>query len=155
MIIVLSAMLKPPYDPDFFYHWYELTVRFSDVDALQHVNNAVFNTYLEEARLRFLNEYLSMHNEFHEGRSFVMVKSVIEYTGQIKFPDRLRIGTGIIKVGNSSLTALQAIYHAETKNLMAVAEVTGVWFDVHKQRPVKLPEIRNLEAMLIKNEADG
>ena len=38
---------------------------------------------------------------------------------------------------------------------MSVAQTTGVWFDVNKQRPVKLPEIQNLEAMLIKTDQDG
>jgi len=148
-------MLKPDYDSDFFYHWHTLTVRFSDVDALQHVNNAVFNTYYEESRLRFLGEYFEMTKEYHEGRSFVMVRSEIEYVGQIKFPDKLLIGTGISKVGNSSLDAFQGIYNAKSKKLLSVAKTTGVWFDVKKQRPVKLPDIRDLDAMLIKTEKDG
>jgi hypothetical protein len=38
---------------------------------------------------------------------------------------------------------------------MSVAKTTGVWFDVNKQRPVKLPEIQNLEKMLIKTNQDG
>jgi len=148
-------MLKPTYDPDFFYHWYSLTVRFSDVDALQHVNNAIFNTYYEESRLRFLGEYFEMNKEFHEGRSFVMVRSEMEYLGQIKFPDKILIGTGIQKVGNSSLEAFQAIYHSETKKLLSVAVTTGVWFNVNKQRPVKLPEIKDLDKMMIKRNSDG
>lgn len=148
-------MIKPDYDPDFFYHWHKLTVRFSDVDALQHVNNAIFNTYYEESRLRFLGEYFKMNKEFHEGRSFVMVRSEIEYLGQIKFPDSILIGTGISKVGNSSLDAFQAIYHSETKKLLSVANTTGVWFDINNQRPVRLPEIKDLEAMLIKSDQDG
>ena len=148
-------MIKPDYDPDFFYHWHKLTVRFNDVDALQHVNNAVFNTYYEESRLRFLGEYFKMNKEFHEGRSFVMVRSEIEYLGQIKFPDTILVGTGVSKVGNSSLDALQAIYHSETKKLLSVGKTTGVWFDIKKQRPVKLPEIKDLDAMLIKSDQDG
>ncbi|MEP1150616.1 MAG: thioesterase family protein [Balneola sp.] len=148
-------MIKPDYDPDFFYHWHKLTVRFSDVDALQHVNNAIFNTYYEESRLRFLGEYFKMNKEFHEGRSFVMVRSEIEYLGQIKFPDSILIGTGISKVGNSSLDAFQAIYHSETKKLLSVANTTGVWFDINKQRPVRLPEIKDLDAILIKSDQDG
>lgn len=148
-------MIKPDYDPDYFYHWHKLTVRFNDVDALQHVNNAVFNTYYEESRLRFLGEYFKMNKEFHEGRSFVMVRSEIEYLGQIKFPDTILVGTGISKVGNSSLDALQAIYHSETKKLLSVGKTTGVWFDIKKQRPVKLPEIKDLDAMLIKSDQDG
>lgn len=148
-------MIKPDYDSDFFYHWHELTVRFSDVDSLQHVNNATFSTYYEESRLRFLGEYFEMSKEYYEGRSFVMVRSEIEYLGQIKFPDSILIGTGILKVSNSSLDAYQAIYNKESKKLMSVAQTTGVWFDVNKQRPVKLPEIQNLEAMLIKTDKDG
>ncbi len=145
-------MYKPAYSPDAFYHWHTLTVRFSDVDALQHVNNAIFNTYYEEARLRFLGDNASMAKEFEQGRSFVMVRSEIEYLGQVKFPDTLLIGTGITKVGNSSMVASQGMYHSETKKLLSVANTTGVWFDINKQRPVKLPEIPNLEAMLIKTE---
>ncbi len=148
-------MLKPDYDPDFFYHWHSLTVRFNDVDALQHVNNAVFNTYYEESRLRFLGEYFALNKEFHEGKSFVMVKSEIEYLEQIKFPDTIEIGTGILKVGNSSIEAFQAIYNSESKKLLSTAKTTGVWFDVNKQRPVKLPEIKDLDAMMIKSETDG
>lgn len=148
-------MLKPEYDHDLFYHWHKLTIRFCDVDALQHVNNAVFNTYYEESRLRFLGEYFQMNKEFHEGRSFVMVRSEIEYLGQIKFPDTILIGTGISKVGNSSIDTFQAIYNSETKKLLSVGKTTGVWFDIKKQRPVKLPEIMNLDAMMIKSEQDG
>lgn len=148
-------MIKPEYDPDFFYHWHTLTIRFSDVDALQHVNNAIFNTYYEESRLRFLGDYFQMNKEFHEGRSFVMVRSEMEYLGQIKFPDTILIGTGISKVGNSSLESFQGIYHSETKKLLSVAKTTGVWFDVNKQRPVKLPEIKDLDAMLIKTDNNG
>ena len=148
-------MLKPPYNPDFFYHWHSLSVRFSDVDALQHVNNAIFNTYYEEARLQFLGEYFTLNNEFHKGKSFVMVKSEVEYLGQINFPDVLLIGTGLKHIGNSSIVALQAIYHSQSKKLLSVAETKGVWFDIHKQRPVKLPEIKNLDVMLIKTEKNG
>lgn len=148
-------MTKPIYDSDFFYHWHKLTVRFSDVDALQHVNNAVFNTYFEEARLRFLNDCLDMGEEFKKGRSFVMVRSEIDYLGQIVFPDTILIGTGISKVGNTSFEALQAIYHADTKKLLSVAKTTGVWFDINAQRPVKLPEVDNLDQMMIKELQNG
>ena len=93
-----------------------------------------------------------MAQEFEQGRSFVMVRSEIEYLGQVKFPDTLLIGTGITKVGNSSMVASQGMYHSETKKLLSVANTTGVWFDINKQRPVKLPAILNLESMLIKTD---
>jgi|SRR5690554_1189970 len=148
-------MFKPDYNPDAFYHWHKLTVRFADVDTLQHVNNAIFNTYYEEARLRFLGENADMAREFEEGRSFVMVRSEVEYLAQVKFPETVIIGTGISRVGNSSIVASQAMYHSETKKLVSVANTTGVWFDINKQRPVKLPPLKELDAMLINTEKYG
>lgn len=142
-------MFRPEYDPDFFYHWTEIPVRFRDLDPLNHVNNALFNTYLEEARISFLGEVGQMESEFTEGKTFVLVKCTIEYLKQIKFPATVLVGTGIGEVGNSSITALQGIYDKETKALVGVAESTGVWFDIKKQRPTRLPDIENLANMII------
>jgi len=144
-------MFRPKYDPEFFYHWTKIPVRFRDLDPLNHVNNALFNTYLEEARINFLGEVGQMETEFTEGKTFVLVKCTIEYLKQIKFPATVLVGTGIGEVGNSSITALQGIYNKETKALVGVAKSTGVWFDMKKQRPTRLPDIENLDEMIIKS----
>lgn len=143
-------MFRPKYDQDFFYHWTKIPVRFRDLDPLNHVNNALFNTYLEEARISFLSEAGKMQDEFTKGKSFVLVKCTVEYLKQITFPSTVLVGTGIGKVGNSSITALQALYDEDSKDLLGVAESTGVWFDIKKQRPTRLPEIENIEDMMIK-----
>lgn len=142
-------MFRPEYDPEYFYHWTEIPVRFRDLDPLNHVNNALFNTYLEEARISFLGEVGQMEHEFTDGKTFVLVKCTIEYLKQIKFPATVLVGTGVGEVGNSSITALQGIYDKKFKVLVGVAESTGVWFDMKKQRPTRLPEIENLDDMII------
>ena len=38
-----------------FKHKTKIIVRFSDLDAMQHVNNATYLTYLEEARIDYFN----------------------------------------------------------------------------------------------------
>ncbi|MEX2477320.1 MAG: thioesterase family protein [Gracilimonas sp.] len=142
-------MFRPKYDPDFFYHWTNIPVRFRDLDPLNHVNNALFNTYLEEARISFLGQVGQMETEFTGGKTFVLVKCTIEYLKQITFPSTVLIGTGVGEVGNSSITALQGIYDSDSKKLLGVAESTGVWFDIKKQRPTRLPDIENLDEMMI------
>lgn len=142
-------MFRPDYDPSNFYHWYEIPVRFRDLDPLNHVNNAIFNTYLEEARIQFLSEVGQMQQEFSKGKSFVLVKCTVEYLKQIKFPSILLIGSGIGKIGNTSIEALQGIYDAETKELMATGISKGVWFDLKTERPTRLPEIENMEELQV------
>lgn len=143
-------MFRPEYDPELFFHWTEIPVRFRDLDPLNHVNNALFNTYLEEARISFLGEVGKMQSEFKDGKTFVLVKCTVEYLKQIKFPSTVLVGTGVAEIGNSSIVALQGLYDKESKALLGVAESTGVWFDMKKQRPTRLPEIENLDEMIIK-----
>ncbi|MDR9419214.1 acyl-CoA thioesterase [Gracilimonas sp.] len=145
-------MIRPEYNSDFFYHWTKIPVRFRDLDPLNHVNNALFNTYLEEARISFLGEVGQMQSQFTDGKTFVLVKCTIEYLKQITFPANILVGTGVSEVGNSSITAFQGLYDEDSKDLLGVAESTGVWFDINKQRPTRLPEIKNLEDMIIEKD---
>lgn len=142
-------MFRPEYNPELFFHWTEIPVRFRDLDPLNHVNNALFNTYLEEARISFLGEVGKMQSEFKDGKTFVLVKCTVEYLKQIKFPSTVLVGTGVGETGNSSIVALQGLYDKESKALLGVAESTGVWFDMKKQRPTRLPNIENLNEMMI------
>jgi acyl-CoA thioester hydrolase len=146
----MHQMFHPEYNPDTFYHWTEIPVRFRDLDPLNHVNNALFNTYLEEARIRFLGEVGQMQSEFAHGKTFVLVKSTIEYLKQIKFPSTVLVGTGVKEVGNTSITAIQAIYDKKSKELACMGETKGVWYDITNQRPTRLPQLENLNEMMIK-----
>lgn len=142
-------MFRPEYNPDKFFHWSEIPVRFRDLDPLNHVNNALFNTYLEEARLRFLNELGILKEAYEDGKSFVLVKCTIEYLKQISFPSTLLIGSGISETGNSSLVAVQAIYDRDSKELKSVAFSKGVWFDLNTQRPTRLPDFGESDKLIV------
>ncbi|MCR9132799.1 MAG: acyl-CoA thioesterase [bacterium] len=142
-------MAKLSYNPDLFYHWHTIKTRFRDLDPLNHVNNAVFNSYFEEARIHFVESVPELANSFERGASFVLVKSTIEYMKPILYPQTLLIGTGCLSVGNSSVEAYQAIFDQDSLNLHAIATTTGVWFDLKKQRPTRVPEVANLDEMMV------
>lgn len=143
-------MFKPEYNEESFPHWHRISVRFRDLDPLNHVNNALFNTYLEEARINFLGAVGGMKEEFAEGKSFVLVKITVEYIGQITYPSDILIGTAIGEVGNTSVEALQAVYDADSKKLLATGRSRGVWFDIRNQRPTRLPDIDDIDSLIWK-----
>jgi acyl-CoA thioester hydrolase len=145
-------MIKPEYKNDAFPHWKEVTIRFRDLDPLNHVNNAIFSTYYEEARISFIGDVPAFANELDNGFSFVLANLQIKFVKPVEYPATLLIGSGIKKLGNSSITSLQAIYCSDTKELTSVAEASGVWFDLEKKRPARVPEIENLDAYKIKFE---
>ncbi|MEX0945081.1 MAG: thioesterase family protein [Balneolaceae bacterium] len=153
---ISQFMLKRPiYNPDSFYHWCEMDIRFRDLDPLNHVNNAVFNTYLEEARVQFVQSVPDFRESMQEGKSFVLVHIELDYLKPIHYSDSLLIGSALVDLGNSSIKSFQAIYSKETHELKAVAETTGVWFDLASQRPSRLPAIKITEKYFFKEFNNG
>lgn len=138
------------YQPNLFYYWHTVTTRFRDLDPLHHVNNAIYNSYFEEARIHFIATIPELKNGFVNGQSFVLAKCTVEYLKPILYPSTLLVGTGCLQVGNSSIEVLQAIYNKKNKTLHAVATTKGVWFDLETKRPTKLPYVEDQNAMIIK-----
>ena len=63
-------------------HEERITIRWRDVDAYGHVNNAVYLTYLEEARDAWVHEVMG------ERFDFVIVRIAIDYRRELSLEDR-------------------------------------------------------------------
>ncbi|WP_138429372.1 acyl-CoA thioesterase [Fodinibius saliphilus] len=142
-------MVRPDYDQNLFPHWTTVRVRFRDLDPLSHVNNAIFSTYYEEARINFIQDVNKLAGQLKHGFSFVLANIEIDFINPIEYPADILIGSGIKKLGNSSITSFQGIYTADDKKLASVATAHGVWFDLKKQRPTRLPEIPNKKKYIL------
>lgn len=143
-------MIKPEYSPERFVHWTGIPVRFRDLDPLNHVNNSVFNSYFEEARINFIQHVPEFRKSMDTARSFVLVHLELSYIKPIVYGESLIVGSSVLEYGNSSIKAIQAIYESSTKELKAVAETTGVWFNLKTNRPDRLPEVDAREKYLFK-----
>lgn len=142
-------MNRPEYNSSYFPHWTGIKVRFRDLDPLNHVNNAIFSTYYEEARIHFIQKIPGVAAQLESGFSFVLATIRIDFIKPVSFPAELLIGSGIKSKGNTSITSFQAIYKEETKELVSVAEASGGWFDVKKQRPSPLPEVEGIKRFMV------
>lgn len=142
-------MLKPPYSQEYFPHWTQIPVRFRDLDPLNHVNNAIFCTYYEEARINFIREIPELSAQLNNGFSFVLANLNIDFIKPVVYPAVLLIGSGIKSIGNSSITSFQAIYTEGSKQLISVAKTSGVWFDLNTQRSSRIPKVSNIEDFIV------
>lgn len=148
-------MIRPAYQKDQFSHWTEIKVRFRDLDPLNHVNNAVFNTYFEEARIDFIQAIPEFDRSMQQGFSFVLVHLEIDYIQPVVLGEALLVGSSVEKYGNSSINGIQAIYDEKNHTLKAVAKTTGVWYNLSKQRPARLPELPDKNQYLFKSLNNG
>jgi acyl-CoA thioester hydrolase len=115
-----------------------LMVRWRDLDAFNHVNNSVFLTYLEEARLQWLKDVPGPWFDAHAMP--VLAASTLNYRRPIEWPASLHIELCCTRVGSSSLTLAHRIIDArDAQCLFCDGDVTLVWMDPASGRSVALP----------------
>jgi acyl-CoA thioester hydrolase len=117
--------------PDDFPHRTVETIRFGDLDRQNHVNNAVFSTFLESGRVIIL--YGEEYGLTVPGTSFVLARIVIDFLGEMHWPGEVEIGTAVARIGNSSIGLEQALFVGGV--CVATAENVLVLVDKATRKP--------------------
>ncbi len=87
-------------------------IRFRDMDAQGHVNNAVYSTYFETGRVAmFRNPDLSI-GVLHA--TFVLARGEIDYLSELRWPGDLVVGTAVKEFRRRSFVVAQAVFQGET-----------------------------------------
>ncbi|WP_119679986.1 acyl-CoA thioesterase [Indioceanicola profundi] len=123
-------------DPALYRHWSDEHVRFNDLDPLGHANNNAIGVYFESGRVAFHDAIGLRDNLDHQ---FVAARIVIEYKAEIHRPNRLRIGTGVLRIGRTSWTLGSALFIGD--RCMATSECVLVLIDTQTRRPVPIPDL--------------
>jgi acyl-CoA thioester hydrolase len=115
-----------------------IAVRWRDMDAFSHVNNAVYATYLEEARLRWFERIPG--NWFDESVSPMVVAQTINYRAPISWPAEIEVILRTGRIGNTSLTLTVEALDTRSAVRYADGNTVMVWIDRRSGRPVPLPQ---------------
>jgi acyl-CoA thioester hydrolase len=91
-------------------HEKQIEIRWRDVDAYQHVNNAVYATYLEECRDGWLERALG---DAGDPWDFVLARVAIDFRRELRLEDRaVVVSCRLDRIGTSSLTLREEIRSA-------------------------------------------
>lgn len=126
---------------DSFRHHTRLEVRFRDIDAFGHVNNAAFVTYLEQARIRYLVDNLEIETPQH--LPLILAALQVDFRAPILFGQEVEIGTRVDWIGNSSLSMshrMTAGTGSDGARLVAEASTVLVAYDYDAERPIRVPD---------------
>jgi len=111
-------------------------VEFRDLDGLGHVNNAVYLSYLESAKVQYFREVVDAGNLAQLG---IVADVKIAYRSPAFFGERLEIGVRVPRVGTKSVTFEFEIRGPDGR-LVAEASSVHVAFDYTKREPVDVPD---------------
>jgi len=108
---------------------HSVNVRWRDVDALDHVNHAVFLTFLEEGRDAFYSQLLG------GDPSYVVVRLEVDLRAEVRYPDRrVLVRIEPERVGTTSLTTRETII-TPSGEVAAQARIVTVRWDAALRRP--------------------
>ena len=114
----------------------DIDVRFRDIDALGHVNNAVYATYVEQARTRYFRDVLDVDIS---QSSNVLASLSIDFRRPIELPDGdVTVTVELADLGRSSATMTHESRAGDA--VAAEAEATIVALDPETGEPAPIPE---------------
>jgi len=103
-------------------------VRFRDCDAMGHVNNSVYSTFLEEARIEVLGGLAD----------FILARVEIDFRSELRAGEEIEVRTRCSRIGSTSLE-LEHEIHADGR-LAAEAKSVLVGYDYARGQSVPLSD---------------
>ena len=136
-----------------FAHLHHVEVRFSDTDAMGHVNNASYLTFAEIARLAYYQHVtgeplpLATHGA-QEG--MILAEIRITYRNPAFYGEVLSVETRIDRIGRTSFAMVHRLAAPASRygpaRLIAVADSVLVMYDYQDETPIPVPS-RLLESI--------
>jgi acyl-CoA thioester hydrolase len=123
-----------------------IQIRWRDLDALGHVNNAVFITYFEFARLAYIRELLGPDAEIDRQTTlpvdfqFILAEVTCSYRSPVTLEDRPVVEIWVSEVGRKSFVFQYRMTDERSGRLLAEGRSTQVWYDYRAGRSAVIPE---------------
>ncbi|MEQ8504498.1 MAG: thioesterase family protein [Rhodospirillales bacterium] len=121
-------------DPANYVWWTDVSIRFSDQDSNNHVNNTAFTVYAEAGRVDYLNA-MQRHLGIEPRSALASVQ--VSYLNQLHYPGVVRVGTRLMRLGNKSYVLGQGLFAGDT--IVATSEAVLVFFDYKTNASREVP----------------
>jgi len=121
-----------------FYH--PIEVRYGDLDPQQHVNNARYLTYIEQARIAYVKELGLWDGKSFQEIGIILAEVRVTYKAPILWGQAIQVGMKINRLGNKSVDVIYAIEDIPTGDLHATASTVQVAYDYKTSQTIPIPE---------------
>jgi acyl-CoA thioester hydrolase len=120
-------------------HEMTIPIRWGDMDAMGHVNNAVYFRYMEVARLEWLFRIGAPPDP--QGSGPVIVNAFCNFIRQLEYPGEVLAKHYVCNPGRSSFDTYIVLERADKPGLIyAEGGATTVWTDFQAQKSAPMPD---------------
>lgn len=135
-------MTHPP--PEGFRHRVAIPVRFGDLDAMGHVNNAMYLTYMETGRVSYFRDLNLWDGAMPRQIGPIMAKATIDYKLPVNLEDgAVDVFTRCLRLGHKSYEVEHRIvrYRNDQPELAAQGVIVLVAYDYRLGQSVPLLDV--------------
>ena len=118
---------------DYPFH-YKIQTRWRDMDSFMHVNNAIFLTYIEDARVNLFKRW----NLIDKTKSIIVASIKLDFLQQLTHPSKLIVGQKISRIGTTSFDIASAVFKNDEPDAVATSKVICVCFDYQRNKSVSV-----------------
>lgn len=120
-------------------HEMVIPIRWGDMDAMGHVNNATYFRYLETIRIEWLSSINAIPQP--QGLGPVIVNAFCNFYKQLEYPGDVLIKMYASDPGRTTFETWGTMERADQPGVIyAAGGATTIWVDFPKQKAVDLPD---------------
>jgi acyl-CoA thioester hydrolase len=120
----------------------DILVRFADVDVMGHVNNAVYLSYFEQARVVFFKKLNKLDLRFMDAKSvfgFIVAEIGIKFLAPTFLDQTLTVGIRVAEYRTKAFRFEYEIWDKKTKTVVATGFSVQVMFNYKTHKSFPLP----------------
>lgn len=119
----------------------EIDVAWGDMDAFQHVNNAMYFRYFESGRIMYLREIDFAQPEKHNSIGPILGHTQCKFLRALTYPDKIIVGVRTIEMRDDRFIVEMKIYSTKLKQIAAVGTADMVAFNYVTNQKAELPHV--------------
>ena len=116
---------------------HEILPRFRDTDAMGHINNAVYVTYLEVARQVYWKR-LDAHADYRRV-PFILAHVDIDFRSEALVSEVLEVGLRLEWIGEKSFAFTYRVWEKTRRRTVAEARTVQVCYDYAAKQTMTMP----------------
>jgi acyl-CoA thioester hydrolase len=125
-----------------FNHATSVQIRFSDIDAMNHLNNAVYLSYFELARIEYFNKILNT-NWDDKVLGLILAKAEVNYKLPVFYTDKIEVYVRCSRMGTKSFDLeyelVKQLPNGE-KQTASTGSTVIVAFNYKEQKAITVPD---------------
>ncbi len=126
-----------------FRHVLPTHIRFADLDAMGHLNNAKYATYAEDARIIYVSEVCGWSGDWSQ-LGMILAKITIEFKSPVFHRDALNVYSRCSRIGNKSFEMTHLITRQPSGGTQEIASAINcviVAFDYASNQTALVPNV--------------